>query len=150
MPDSLDPLAPFSTRFLVGVALVFCGTAIRISAYHALGTLFTYEVVVKDNHRLVTTGPYQYVRHPSYTGVALLLLGTHLVHFGDGGYVTYCNIDATPMILFVNIWRYGALYTVFALCRRCRIEDGQLHDRFGEEWEKYRQEVRYALVPLVY
>lgn len=149
-PSSLEPISSLSPRFLVGVSLVIAGTAVRLFAYHALGSLFTYEVYVKDDHRLVTAGPYKYVRHPSYTGVALLLLGTHLMYFGDGGYIPYCDVASTPMVFFVHLWRYAAPFSVFSVCRRCRVEDGQLRERFGADWEKYKKDVPYSLVPFVY
>ncbi|KAI0353755.1 hypothetical protein OH77DRAFT_1497146 [Trametes cingulata] len=149
-PPTLDPLLRMTPRFLVGVALVAVGTTLRIGAYRALGALFTFEVVLKEDHRLVTGGPYKFIRHPSYTGIALLLLGTHLIHFGQTGYVTYCDLDATPMAIFVNIWRLGSLFTVLSLYRRCGIEDAQLRERFGAEWDMYNKEVPYALAPYVY
>ncbi|KAM5531771.1 hypothetical protein V8D89_014541 [Ganoderma adspersum] len=48
---------------------------------------FTFEVIIKDDHKLITSGPYSYVRHPSYTGILCLTTGAYLMHFGAGGYV---------------------------------------------------------------
>ncbi|EIW57873.1 uncharacterized protein TRAVEDRAFT_126344, partial [Trametes versicolor FP-101664 SS1] len=149
-PPSLDPLATFSPRFIAGVILVAAGGGMRISTYRALGSLFTYEVFIKDDHRLVTSGPYRYVRHPSYTGVVLLLLGTHLVHFADGGYATYCGLAATPMVCGVWFWKISAPFSLLSVFRRCPVEDAQLRERFGKEWEKYRQETPYAMLPFLY
>lgn len=122
----------------------------RLSTYRALGSLFTYEVVVKDDHRLITAGPYRYIRHPSYTGMALLFIGTHLIHLGDGAYATYCGLGDTPMTLAIQFWKISAPFAVLSVFRRCPVEDAQLRDRFGEEWERYRKDVPYALVPFVY
>lgn len=123
----------------------------RLSTYRALGSLFTYEVVVKDDHRLVTSGPYRYVRHPSYTGMALLFIGTHLIHLADGAsYVTYCDLGETPMTLAIQFWKISAPFAVLSVFRRCPVEDAQLRERFGAEWERYRKDVPYALVPFVY
>ncbi|KAI0759692.1 hypothetical protein BD413DRAFT_456488, partial [Trametes elegans] len=149
-PPTLEPLASMAAQFRIGTALVVAGTVIRMWSYRALGALFTFEVVIKDDHRLITWGPYKHVRHPAYSGLALLLVGTHLIHFGEGGYVAYCGLSATPIVVFVNIWRAGSLFTLFSLCRRCGIEDGQLRDMFGAEWEQYRRNVPCALLPFVY
>ncbi|KAI0750010.1 hypothetical protein C8Q80DRAFT_1100382 [Daedaleopsis nitida] len=147
---SFDSLAALSPRFAIGVSFVVAGTLLRLMAYHALGPLFTFEVVIKHDHRLITTGPYGIIRHPSYTGLAMLLLGTHLIHFGAAGYVTQCRIEHTPLFVFVNIWRVGSVFTVLSLYRRCRVEDAQLHEQFGTGWEAYRDTVQYCLIPYIY
>ncbi|PIL32263.1 hypothetical protein GSI_05508 [Ganoderma sinense ZZ0214-1] len=145
-----DALTGFPTRFAAGIALVALGALLRAASYWALGSLFTFEVVIKDDHSLVTRGPYRYVRHPSYTGAALVLLGTHLIHFGAAGYVTQCRIENTPVVVFVWIWRVGTVFSVLSLGRRCSVEDHQLRERFGQVWEEYRVDVPYRLLPYIY
>ena len=56
------------------------GGYIRWACYRALGRLFTFEMSIRDNHELVTDGPYGWVRHPAYTGILLIVAGVVLWH----------------------------------------------------------------------
>ncbi|KAJ2990144.1 hypothetical protein NUW54_g8561 [Trametes sanguinea] len=147
--SSVD-LSMMSPRFITGVVLVFVGASLRLQSYRALGSLFTYEIVLKDEHRLVTSGPYAYVRHPSYSGLTALLIGTHLVFFGKGAYVTECGIEGTPFIVLIWIWRIATIFSVISCCRRCSVEDAQLRQHFGRAWEDYRRIVPYCMLPRVF
>ncbi|KAI1783600.1 hypothetical protein LXA43DRAFT_977054 [Ganoderma leucocontextum] len=146
----LDALAAFPARFLAGTALLALGALLRAAAYWALGSLFTFEIVINDDHSLVTAGPYRYVRHPSYTGAVLILLGTHLIHFGAAGYMTQCKNGNPPVLALEYMWRAGTVFAVFSLARRCSVEDALLRERFGKIWEEYRVDVPYRLLPYIY
>src|ERR1043166_967426 len=72
---------PFLPRLMagLGIGLMWIGLALRYWAIRTLGRFFRYKVVVQDEHRLVTTGPYRLLRHPSYTGALLTLIGVAMV-----------------------------------------------------------------------
>ncbi|KAH9935960.1 uncharacterized protein BXZ73DRAFT_76767 [Epithele typhae] len=147
-PPSLDVLAAYTPSFVLGIVLSAAGTLVRLSAMHRLGSLFTYEVVIKPDHALVASGPYAHVRHPGYTGVALLLLGTHLVFWDPvAGYVPRCGLAGAPLLVVPPL---ASAFAVFSLYRRCAVEDAQLRARFGEGWERYRDRVPYCMIPHVY
>ncbi|EJF59380.1 hypothetical protein BD309DRAFT_857395 [Dichomitus squalens] len=143
-------LATFSASFIAGVAILSSGAFIRLWSYHTLGSLFTFEVVVKDDHKLITAGPYGYARHPSYTGMILLTIGAYFMYFGTGGYVAECGIEGTPALAVLGwSWRISSVFGFVSLYRRCSVEDTKLKTHFGGEWLKYREEVPYALVPYI-
>ncbi|KAI8973149.1 hypothetical protein BD414DRAFT_499306 [Trametes punicea] len=72
---------------LVGTFLAVCGAALRLACFRALGALFTFELTISPTHRLVTDGPYAYVRHPSYAGVYAVLLGASAVMLAPGAWL---------------------------------------------------------------
>src|SRR5436305_19438 len=63
---------------VAGITLVAVGISLRAWSISTLGRFFQYRIEVQPDHHVVTGGPYRYVRHPSYTGVALVVLGVAL------------------------------------------------------------------------
>jgi protein-S-isoprenylcysteine O-methyltransferase Ste14 len=61
-----------------GLALIVAGIALRAWSIATLGRFFQYRIEVQAGHRVVSGGPYRWVRHPSYTGLALVLAGVAL------------------------------------------------------------------------
>jgi ATP-binding cassette subfamily G (WHITE) protein 2 (SNQ2) len=113
--------------------------------------LFTFEITIRENHRLVKTGPYSMVRHPSYTAVLVLEIGIFCWYLALGSWLRESGILRTPgaKACFGSF----ALMTVgvrMALFKRAAVEDNLLKKRFGQEWEEWAREVPYAIVPGVY
>lgn len=61
--------------FWGGIALMLVGAAFRWYAIKVLGSFFTRSVATRAGQYVVDTGPYRLIRHPSYSGVLLTLLG---------------------------------------------------------------------------
>ena len=59
----------------VGLIVMWLGLAIRIWAIAVLGNAFRTTVEVDPGQRVVSTGPYEWVRHPSYAGLLLIMSG---------------------------------------------------------------------------
>jgi protein-S-isoprenylcysteine O-methyltransferase Ste14 len=64
---------------LAGAVLVVSGYALRVWAVRTLGRFFKYRVVVQEGHEVVDSGPYERIRHPSYTGMVMCSAGTGLM-----------------------------------------------------------------------
>lgn len=64
--------------FSVGIALMLAGVALRWYAIRVLGRYFTREVAVQPGHTVIRSGPYRFIRHPSYSGALLTILGLGL------------------------------------------------------------------------
>ncbi len=124
LPASV-PWGPIS----LGVFAV--GTLLRWWAIWHLGQFFTVDVAVADDQCVVDTGPYRWVRHPSYSGLLLQFTGVGLALF-------HC------LSLAVIILPIG-----WALLHRIRVEEKALSAALGDAYKKYASATR-RLVPLVY
>ena len=62
-------------QVILGTALLLAGTALRAWAVVELGRFFTVTVTIQPGHRVVDSGPYRRLRHPSYTGLLTSMLG---------------------------------------------------------------------------
>ena len=111
---------PYSQAvYLVGVILFILGLVIRWTAIIHLGRFFTVNVAIAEDHQLITTGPYRYVRHPSYTGTLLIFLG-----FG---------------LCMVNIFSILAVFLPIAAAFlwRMHVEEAALREAFGHRYVSY-------------
>ena len=136
-------------RFVAGALLLVAGALLRLWTYRALGALFTFEVSLKDKHTLVTSGPYAFVRHPSYTAIWTCVFGAHLAYYGPDEYLRACGAMDTGVRWLAYVWQAVALFDCVSVWRRGAVEDGVLKGRFGAAWEEYRRKVPYRFVPYV-
>ena len=59
----------------VGLVLFLAGVCLRLTAIRTLGKFYSHRVRINDDHQIITTGPYRYIRHPAYSGMLLANLG---------------------------------------------------------------------------
>lgn len=85
----LDVHAPWIR--LLGLAILLAATALTLGARLALGAMWTAAPTVKQEHQLRTSGPYAITRHPIYTGLLGMLLGSGLL-LGAGRWILYFPI----------------------------------------------------------
>lgn len=114
----------------LGLALIAGGVALRICAVKILGPFFFGEVSIAVGHRLVTSGLYRRVRHPSYSGAVLATLG--MVVIGQGTWL-------------VDI---AGVASLSAIGYRIMVEEESLQRRFGSEYQAYRSRTR-MLIPWI-
>jgi len=69
---------PWTWLDMAGAAIAWGGLGLRWWSQNQLGRLFTFEVGIRKGHKLVQSGPYAILRHPSYTGLAVGLAGVAL------------------------------------------------------------------------
>ena len=137
--------------FLAGCALIYSGCAIRVACYRELGRFFTWDLSIKPDQRLITTGPYSIVRHPAYTGNCLIAIGLVLSQIGEGSWFTECGGWASPWTkYFALAWLGWHLSKPYLLGKRVTVEDEVLKREFGEEWVQYSTRTRYRLFPFVF
>lgn len=136
--------------FLLGNLLTLFGTLLRSQCYRTLGRFFTFKLSIQQEHHLVTEGPYAIVRHPSYTGMILTVLGASCSQM-TGSWVTQSGLlDLWVGKAILGYWLLVAGAVVVSLCLRIPREDEMLHQKFGEEWVRWKTAVPYSLVPNVY
>jgi protein-S-isoprenylcysteine O-methyltransferase len=117
-------------RFL-GTMVFAAGLTIRWYSIAHLGRFFTINVAIAANHRLIDTGPYRFVRHPSYTGALMAFLGLAL-----------CLANwASLVVMLVPV------FLVFL--RRMHVEEGALLQALGDQYRDYMRRTK-RLIPTVY
>ena len=114
----------------VGFFLYSGGGVLRLAPVFVLGRRFSGLVAIQPEHRLVTSGLYGVIRHPSYLGLLVLVLGWGLAFRSGVGVVI-------------------ALLMLAVVLARIQAEERLLGETFGAEYDAYRGRT-WRLVPCVY
>jgi len=112
---------------LLGLALSIAGGAVMFGSVLNLGRLYSAEVTLQPEHRLVTGGLYRFIRHPRYLGLLVMVLGFALV------FNTWVGAAADLVLLAGLLWRISD-------------EEKMLRREFGPAWEEYAKRTK-RLVP---
>jgi protein-S-isoprenylcysteine O-methyltransferase Ste14 len=116
--------------FWVGAALTVAGLLFAVWAREHLGRNWSRSVTIKQDHELITTGPYALVRHPIYTGILAGFLGTAIALAQVRGVIAFG-------LVFLVIWA------------KLRLEEQWMRSQFGETYVSYAHQTA-ALVPYVF
>jgi protein-S-isoprenylcysteine O-methyltransferase Ste14 len=115
----------------IGLVAMWCGLALRAWAVATLGRAFRTTVEVDADQPVISTGPYAHVRHPSYTGLLLIVAGAGLA-VGNWLGVAACLVLPPPAVVL-----------------RIAVEERELVSVLGEPYRAYQGRTR-RLVPGVW
>jgi protein-S-isoprenylcysteine O-methyltransferase Ste14 len=133
---------PFADRRNIGVmdvtealrwaGLVAAGLGFALIFWSgiALGRFYSADVTIQQDHRLITTGLYRYIRHPRYLGTLLVAIGL--------SFLFRSWIGLAVSVLFLGV-----------LLFRINDEETLMQAEFGSDWEAYRQR-SWRMIPYLY
>ena len=110
-----------------GIVVELPGLFLAVWARRALGRNWSGEISIKFEHELIRSGPYQWLRHPVYTGLLAMYVGG-------------------PLIIGEWLAVVGVAMAVLAYWRKIRLEEANLKVAFGAEYDSYRGDT-WALIP---
>jgi len=117
--------------FAVGVVLALTGVMIRVGSILTLGQYFTYSVAQAENHKLIETGLYKFIRHPGYLGQLMIFAGISI------------SLSNWLAVLFMMIpVAIGYIY-------RIRVEEGFMVEQMGESYLNYQRRTK-RIIPMIY
>lgn len=115
--------------FILGLVLMVAGMALRWYPIHVLGASFTCEVSTRPGQVVVESGPYRWVRHPSYAGGLVTVLG-----------VLVCCVNWASLAALI--------VTVAGYAYRIKVEEEALATHLGAPYRDYMRRTK-RLIPFV-
>jgi protein-S-isoprenylcysteine O-methyltransferase Ste14 len=116
--------------FYPGIVLIVIGIIVRQWAIFTLGRFFTLTIGIQKNQKVVDYGPYRFIRHPSYLGLLIVLLGIGAALQSWEGVLAIVVISG------------------LAIGYRIHIEEKVMVSELGEDYIKYMKRTK-RLIPFV-
>ncbi len=113
----------------MGAAVTTAGLAFAVWARAYLGSNWSRSVTIKQDHQLIVSGPYAFVRHPIYTGILTGFLGTA---------IALAQVRGVIVLVMIGL----------VLWAKLRMEERWMRSQFGATYETYSNRVA-ALVPFI-
>jgi protein-S-isoprenylcysteine O-methyltransferase Ste14 len=113
---------------MAGVVVMSLGLILRVWAIASLGSGFRTTVEVEPGQAVVSSGPYRWIRHPSYTGLLLIVAGFGAA-LGNWLSLAACVVLPLPAI----VWRI-------------HVEEAELNRVLGQAYRAYQAD-RARLIP---
>jgi protein-S-isoprenylcysteine O-methyltransferase Ste14 len=128
-PLNLQLIPQTDAILVLAAILCVCGVSFCVWARAVLGRNWSGTVTLKENHELIVRGPYQLVRHPIYTGLISMLIGTWLELGYLGGLI-------------------GVIFVIVSLWIKLSGEEEVMVRQFPDQYPPYRERVK-RIIPFV-
>ena len=115
----------------IGLVLFWTGIVLRLWSFQTLGRYFTFTVQASHDQPVITDGPYQLVRHPSYAGLLLIVMALGLL---IGNWLSFVCLTVV---------------TTGGLVLRIRVEERALLQHIGDSYRDYAM-THKRLVPFIW
>jgi protein-S-isoprenylcysteine O-methyltransferase Ste14 len=102
----------------LGIATALAPIFFLVWVHQHLDKQWSIALEIQQDHRLITTGPYRYVRHPMYLGIFVYTTGLMMI-----------SLDVLVIIFFA--------FTIWVNYKRIPREEQMLIEEFGEEYLEY-------------
>ena len=122
---------PLHAAPVVGIVIFSAGEALRAWSKVALGRYFTYTVMTSSDQPVITSGPYRSLRHPSYTGILLIVIGA------GAAWGNWLGLDVMTFTTLV-----GLVYRIY-------VEEKALLEELGDRYRSYAEHHK-RLIPFVW
>lgn len=123
--------SPSYVFMITGTVITLAAFALRNWGIRTLGEFWSVHVEIRDNHKLIDSGPFKRIRHPVYTAAILEAVGI----------VTISQAYLSSLLILLVI--------IPAVFFRISIEEKELHAKFGEQYRDYIQQTG-SLFPKIF
>ena len=110
-------------RLAPGIAFGLVGIWLASAGIRHLGKQWRINAALNADHELISTGPYQIIRHPIYGSMFAMM------------------IMSTLMVGRLPWWPIGVALFILGIEIRVHVEDGLLRGRFGSQFEEWKKRV---------
>ncbi len=117
----------------VSFCVMGLAASLRWISMFVLRDSFTRTLQIQANQKLVTEGPYYFVRHPGYCANILFYAA-----------YTWTVTHYVPALMFIIVLFFAGYYY------RTSAEEQMLEEHFGKEYQDYKQKTRWRLFPLLF
>jgi protein-S-isoprenylcysteine O-methyltransferase Ste14 len=128
-PLNIHFIAQTEAILVAAAILCLCGLGLCLWARAVLGRNWSGTVTLKEDHELIIRGPYRLVRHPIYTGLLAMFIGTALEQGHSAGLIGL-------VLVFASFWI------------KSNYEEEVMHKQFPGQYAAYREEVK-RIIPFI-
>jgi len=121
----------WDTFFAIGMTLIGLGLMVRIHSILTLKQYFTYSISKVENHKIIETGLYKFIRHPGYLGQIFIFMGIS---------ISISNwLSILAMMLAITL----------AYLYRIKVEERFMLEQIGENYLNYQNRTK-RLIPMIF
>ena len=119
----------FLVTNIIGLIITIFGFVVCVLAREYLSHNWSGKVTIQEKNTLIQSGPYKIIRHPIYSGVLVMMLGSSVI-IGN---------------VFDFVW---VLFCLFGLLRKSKQEETLLKNEFGEAYIEYSKQTK-MIIPYI-